>query len=185
MPDLLAGHIYPGCGFTLLGFSWSLTATVRYIRAENQQQIRKTNPYRSSASMPLIFLPCSLLHRPSFESIVKLLATLAGIIWHSIEVNQELSRHHVMTNPSHEHALNSTMNMSMILAHRTKHHVAIYLGFFLGSIVELMIHAGIQLPKKLGNTYFLFNSLFLFSILFEFFFLLICLNLFWFIFVLF
>lgn len=167
MPDLLAGHLYPGCGFAFLGFWWSLSTAIRYIRAENHQMRNKqrANPYRSSPSIPMLFAPCSCLQRPCIESIVKLLASLAGIIWHTIEVKQlERNRQSAITISDLEHSsiinrINSTNSsgmdsmkeMSMILTHRTKHHVVIYIGFFLGAIFELMIHARMRLPKKLGK----------------------------------
>ena len=169
MPDLLAGHLYPGCGFAFLGFWWSLSTAIRYVRAENSQMRNKqrTNPYRSSASIPILFLPFSCLQHPCIESIIKLLASLAGIIWHTIEVKElERNQHSSIITSDLEHSslinsINSTnssgidsmkvRNMSMILTHRTKHHVVIYVGFFLGAIFEILIHARMRLPKKLGK----------------------------------
>lgn len=144
MVDLFGGHIYPGCGFTIYGLWWSLTTAIRYIRGENAQMKKGVNTYRSSASMPILCCPCSIFSHPLVESFIKLAATIVGIIWHTSEVEHETTNQMVMNMDGH------ALNRSVILTHRTKHHVAIYIGFFLGAIAEILIYLGCRLPKKLG-----------------------------------
>ena len=151
MVDLFGGHVYPGCGFTIYGLWWSLTTAIRYIRAENAQVKKGVNTYRSSASMPIMCCPCSrTLSHPLVESVLKLVATIVGIVWHASEVEIETTNQMLMNMDGH------AMNRSLILTHRTKHHVAIYIGFFLGAIAEILIFWGVRLPKKLGYFSFFF-----------------------------
>jgi hypothetical protein len=149
MVDLFGGHVYPGTGFCVLGLWWSIITAMRYVKSEksgDKNSSSSDSTYKTSVNMPLLFMPCAALRHPCIESILKLLASLGGIIFHWTEVAIEVKHVNMqMSMASAEH------DRSIVLIHRTRHHVAIYIGFFIGAIVELFIHSGARCPKNLGT----------------------------------
>ena len=72
----------PGTIFTIIGLWWSLITAIRFILSKQQSEYKKSylNGYKTSISMPCIFLPKSIYRKMPVESVLKLLVGLSNLL---------------------------------------------------------------------------------------------------------
>lgn len=129
MVDLYGGHIIPGVGYIAYAFWWSLTTTFRYVQSNE----KNGRPYKSSVSMPAIFLPAYTpwyIRHPAFESCFRLVCSFVGLLFHPIDALDDYYKASTAT-------VHDAHRWDMI--YRVKHHFALYLAFAIGAIVEVCI----------------------------------------------
>lgn len=132
-----------------------------------------TNTYRSTVTMPCIFLPCGSLRRAPFESWLKLVLAFIALVIEGYTglkfsvISKASQPQHEEHNTemhesagSHVHARHADMDMgtSDKLVYHTwsfekgnAQHITMYSAFILGSIVEILIHHGVNLPRKIEH----------------------------------
>ena len=157
----LGGHLLPGSFFIIFAFWWGLVTAIRYIQSRRNPK----NVYKSSATMPCLFLPCVSLRRAPVESYLKaILAFVAlvieGYTGYSIsyltldqlnQLNMESMQSHGdhghkrAVDPNDQHKLYKHYNIS----YGNIQHITMYSAFIVGAIVEIMVHHGVQLPKRI------------------------------------
>jgi hypothetical protein len=78
----LAGHLLPGTFFAVFAIYWSFVTAVRYAQSKKRSPFDKNKlvGYRSTVTMPCIFMPCSGLRRAPIESYVKAVFGMIGLI---------------------------------------------------------------------------------------------------------
>lgn len=137
------GHIIPGTIFSLMALWWGFHNSLKYIRAarSNSRNGTKRNfnnklTFRGSTVQPLFFLPTRKLRLFPFESFFKLIGLIGYI---SIEIFMGMK--HQREENEHKFGPNNL------------HHATMIGGFLLASIVEIMVHYGVKLPKRIEYIY--------------------------------
>lgn len=174
MVDLYGGHLIPGTFFFLLGIRWLLVTSYLHAKAElarrNNRNVSKKQKkreeksnnkksskqqqqprhhaecyyYTSTPTMPAACLPCPQIRAAWTESYLKLVGAIIGLVFH---IREGL----IAYNTAIEHPELATDD-TWALIYRVKHHVIMYMAFFLGSIVELLVHCGTyKLPRRLDR----------------------------------
>lgn len=176
--DLYGGHLIPGTLFFLLGIRWLLVTSYLHAKAvlsswesssnppssledydedsdefnsdESRPRRRATCkasqrhfPYRSKPIMAATCLPCTQIRHEWTESYLKLLGSIIGMVFH---IREGVLEYNAATSiPGYANA------DTWAYIYRVKHHVAMYMAFFIGAIVELFIHCGLRLPARLDR----------------------------------
>lgn len=181
MVNLYTGHLYPGGLFLVLGLWWSIKTAIRCTRGANggasERKLQACEHEKSSGHdskqrrrgrLFSLWRHGSILHHRFIELILTFALSAGGICIHSTEVLREYPRIEgeggVVGNSSSaavhtarlgDNDLRVIMmdNELKMLIYRNKHHVALYMAFFIATVVNLMIYFGMQLPHKLGMVY--------------------------------
>lgn len=165
--DLYGGHLIPGTFFFLLGIRWLLITSYLHAKSTSssdyssdtstsedesdggprervrKRRVLKSKPYRSTPIMPASCLPCTQIRHEWTESYLKLVGSIIGIVFHMREGILEYRA--ATSDPAY--ATPDTWP----LIYRVKHHIIMYVAFFIGSIVELLIHCKLRLPARLDR----------------------------------
>lgn len=104
----------------------------------------RSRPYRSTPTMPAPCLPCTQIRHEWTESYLKLLGSIIGIVFHAREGFLEYRA--AVHDP-----IGYVTADTWPLIYRVKHHIIMYVAFFIGSIVELLIHCKLRLPARLDR----------------------------------
>jgi hypothetical protein len=163
----LAGHLLPGSFFIAFAIWWSFVTNLRYIKSTLNNQKSKGYRYRSSVAMPCICCPGRLKKLP-IESMLKLLFALVGLIGEVVTGLKFHEKPLIVTTgismatqaPAHQHVHERDIQPGQIMV-RTWHfessnlqHSTMYAAFILSGIVEILMHAKFELPKR---TEYVFN----------------------------
>ena len=150
----LAGHLLPGTFFILFGTWWGFITSIRYI--QSRKNSTRKYLYKSSVAMPCICLPCG---RTPLESYFKVILAFIAIL------AEAYTGYKVRYKPSSEIEMANSKNQSVHVHHHHKRandlvkitsfelgnaqHITMYSAFVLGAIIEIMVHYGVQLPKRI------------------------------------
>ncbi|CAF1157384.1 unnamed protein product [Didymodactylos carnosus] len=122
------GHIAPGVFFIVFALWWHIHNSLRYIRSIKPNG----HKFHGSTTYPCSCLPSHYLRSLPIESIMKLLITS---IHFTIEI---VTGYHTSPKP--------------FIDDENSHHTAMLFGFWVGAWIEILIHKGVPLPKKIPQT---------------------------------
>jgi len=178
----LAGHLLPGSFFIAFAIWWSFVTNLRYIKSTLNKQNSKGYRYRSTVTMPCICCPGRLKQLP-IESMLKVIFPLVGLIGEVVTglkfydklvvVNSGINMVTQAPEHTHQHNHKRDIQPGQIMV-RTWHfegsnaqHSTMYLAFILAGIVEILMHAKFELPKRIEYVFNIF-ALFVEFMLFKF-----------------
>lgn len=165
----LGGHLLPGTFFAMFAIWWGFITSIRFIQSKQKSNTKKNKEvgYKGTVTMPFICLPCSALRKAPIESYLKFsLALIALIIefgtglkiWyvkpHDLITEPQTMQPHTETHEmGHDHGKRSVSDglvRTWTFEKGNAQHITMYSAFILGSVVEIMVHYGVELPKKLS-----------------------------------
>lgn len=134
---LFLQHFWPGAMFVWLAGWWLVLTTIRYL--QSQYLVKKTSSnqvepikFKSSFTMPVVVCPCARCTELPIESIVKIVMGLIGI---HIEIIVGVTN-------------NYERNSYIPIDDDNQQHMTMYFLFIIGSLVEIAMFYGAQLPAK-------------------------------------
>lgn len=164
----LGGHLLPGSFFIAFAIWWSFVTNLRYIKSTLSKQKSKGYRYRSSVTMPCICCPGRLKKLP-IESMLKVFFPLVGLIGEVVTGLKFYNKPvmvdntiNMVTQPAehaHQHQHKRDLHPGEVMV-RTWHfeasnvqHSTMYFAFILSGIIELLLHAKFELPKRLDYAF--------------------------------
>ncbi|CAF1036808.1 unnamed protein product [Brachionus calyciflorus] len=152
----LAGHLLPGSFFILFSIWWSFITAIRYV--QSRLNFKNRNGFKSSVTMPCIFISCRNAPIESYlKGVLGFLALLAeaytgvNISYKNLsELNSNMnSTGHTEHNHQHQHKRSEELIKVWSFERGNIQHITMYSAFVLGSIIEILIHYGVDLPKRI------------------------------------
>lgn len=147
----LGGHLLPGTFFILFGTWWGFVTSIRFI--QSRKRVNK-NSYKATVTMPCICLPC---HKMPLESYLKAVLAFIALLAEAytgykvryrprselqIQLNHSEHMHH-----HHKRSDDLVRVTSFELGNAQ--HITMYSAFILGAVVEILVHHGASLPKRI------------------------------------
>lgn len=157
----LGGHLLPGTFFIIFAFWWGFVTAIRFVNSGRNPK----KGYKSSVTMPCLFLPCVTLRKAPIESYLKaVLAFIALLIegytgysisYLTLDELNKLNMPSMESHGDHGHkraadiADHTKLYKHYNIAYGNIQHITMYTAFIIGAIVEIMVHHGVELPKKI------------------------------------
>ncbi|CAF0708794.1 unnamed protein product [Brachionus calyciflorus] len=157
----LGGHLLPGSFFIIFAIWWGFVTAVRFVQSRSNRK----RPFKSSVTMPCIFLPCATLRTAPVESYLKAILALIALVIEiltsysiSYLTIDELNRLNNMANMEssggehgHKRAVETAQKLykHYSFALGNFQHVTMYSAFIIGAIVEILVHHKFDLPKRI------------------------------------
>lgn len=154
----LGGHLIPGTFFILFGVWWSIITSLRYYKSKSKSEFRRTNnnSYKSTVTMPCIFLPCGILRKAPIESYIKFFLPLiaailefyTGLKFHYDKIKQPTTNLSVLNNTTSTNFTDITVR-TWTFEKGNLQHITMYSAFMFSAVVEIMIYHSFDLPSKI------------------------------------
>lgn len=154
----LAGHLLPGTFFILFAIWWGFITAIRYVQSRQTKPFNKRlkNNYKGSVTMPCIFLPCANMPLESYlKGVLAFIALLAeaytGYKVHYKNKSEFLNLTETSSSQTehHHHKRSVEIIRTWSFELGNAQHITMYSAFILGSIIEIMLHYGVDLPKRI------------------------------------
>ncbi|RNA18626.1 transmembrane 45A [Brachionus plicatilis] len=147
----LAGHLLPGSFFILFATWWGFITSIRFVQSRKKNTDKNT--YKGTVAMPCICLPCRNMPLESYIKAVLAFIALLAEAYTGYKVHyRPKSQMEVGSNHSehlhHHHKRSDDLVRVSSFELGNAQHITMYSAFILGSIVEIMVHHGVNLPRR-------------------------------------